>query len=570
MVSNNSTQHDFTNSLTYNSSIIKELLSGSADFIERKVTFLEKKNVHATCFYVDGLVNTQIIEKIVQALMFEGNEVILRNDLDTFNIESLLEEHVLMNTNFIETTELESAIKAILSGDTVLLVDGCKKAFQIPTKGWAARSVSEPQAEQVVRGPRDGFTETIRVNTALVRRRIRDTGFRIEELNIGKRTKTDINIAYINGVVKKGLVDEVKERLEKIDIDGILESGYIEEMIRDAPLSPFTTIMSTERPDKVASSLLEGRVAIFVDNTPFVLIVPTYFWEFLQASDDYYLGFMAGSFFRIVRYTAFILSLTLTSIYIMLVSFHQEMIPTPLALTIASGREVVPFPVLLEALLMELTFELMREAGLRMPKPVGSAVSIVGSLVIGQAAVQAGIVSPFMVIIVATTGISSFVIPNYSASYSIRLVRFPLLLASGTLGLLGFASMFALIAIHALSLRSFGESYLSPATPFQPQDQKDTVIRMPWWAMKKRPSIADGDTSRLGEARSPQPPKGKEEEDSQTKQEEASERNEPESQTKKQSGEDSNKQKAQKQDTVTGVKQLKTRKAKKGKGDDTE
>ncbi|MCM3029752.1 spore germination protein [Niallia sp. MER 6] len=562
MVANNTPQRDFTYSLTYNSSTIKELLGGSADFIERKVTFLEKKDVHAACFYIDGLVNTQIIEKIVQSLMFEGNEVIIRNDLDTRDIERLLEEHVLMNTNFIETTELESAIKSILSGDTVLLVEGCNKAFQVPTKGWAQRGVSEPQAEQVVRGPRDGFTESIRVNTALVRRRIRDTGFRLEELNAGKRTKTDINIAYINGIVKKGLVDEVKERLNRIDIDGILESGYIEELIRDAPLSPFTTIMSTERPDKVASSLLEGRVAIFVDNTPFVLVVPTYFWEFLQASDDYYLGFMAGSFFRIVRYTAFILSLTLTSIYVMLVSFHQEMIPTPLALTIASGREVVPFPVLLEALLMELTFELMREAGLRMPKPVGSAVSIVGSLVIGQAAVQAGIVSPFMVIIVATTGISSFVIPNYSASYSIRLIRFPLLIASGTLGLLGFASMFALIAIHALSIRSFGESYLAPATPFQPQDQKDTIFRMPWWAMKKRPQLADNDTSKIGESQLPQPPKGDEHgESTHTKAEETSERKEPESNAEQQS--------ETKEDSGgTGIKQLKRRKSPKGKGDE--
>ncbi|MCU9612590.1 spore germination protein [Caldibacillus lycopersici] len=305
--------------------------------------------------------------------------------------------------------------------------------------------------------------------------------------------------------MKEGLVEEVKKRLEGIKIDSVLESGYIEELIDDAPYSPFSTIQSTERPDKVASAIFEGRVAVFVDNTPFVLIMPAYFWQFLQASDDYYSNYLMGSFFRMIRYTAFIISLTLTSIYVMLASFHQEMIPTTLALTIASGREVVPFPVLLEALLMELAFELMREAGLRMPKPVGQAVSIVGSLIVGQAAVQAGIASPFMVIIVAITGISSFAVPNDSASYSIRLIRFPMLFASGTLGLLGFATMFVLIAIHTLSLRSFGESYLAPATPFKPSDQKDAVVRFPWWSMKSQPELAEGQEDRLGDEQIPKP-----------------------------------------------------------------
>jgi hypothetical protein len=297
----------------------------------------------------------------------------------------------------------------------------------------------------------------------------------------------------------------VKNRIGQIEIDAILDSGYIEELIEDAPFSPFTTVQSTERPDKVASAIYEGKVAIFVDNSPFVLVVPSYFWQFLQASDDYYLRYLTGSFDRLVRLMAFVISLTLPSVYVMLVSFHQEMIPTPLALTIASGRDVNPFPVLVEALLMEFAFELMREAGLRMPKPIGQAVSIVGSLVIGQAAVQAGLVSPFMVIIVAITGISSFAIPNYSASFSIRLIRFVILIASGTMGLLGFATSFAFFAIHAMSLRSFGESYLAPATPFKPSDQKDFLFRVPYWAMKSQPDLAKGQEDRLGEEQIPRP-----------------------------------------------------------------
>lgn len=404
------------------------------------------------------------------------------------------------------TKHVENAIDAIVTGDSVFFIDGLDEAFILPSKNWEARSVDEPSTEQVVRGPRDGFTETIRVNTALVRRRIRSPLFRIEGMVVGTKTKTEINLAYLKGTVKEGLVEEIKKRLEKIKIDGILESGYIEELIDDAPLSPFPTIQNTERPDKVASAILEGRVAIFIDNTPFVLIAPTYFWQLLQASDDYYSKYYTGTFFRLIRYIAFVISLTLPSIYVMLASFHQEMIPTPLALTIASGREIVPYPVLLEAIIMEVAFELMREAGIRMPKPIGQAVSIVGSLIIGQAAVQAGLVSPFMVIVVALTGIASFSIPNFAASFSIRLVRFPLLIASGTLGLLGFAAAFTMLAIHTLSLRSFGEPYSAPATPFQPSDQKDILIRYPWWNMERQPKLAEGSEDREAKQQMPKPP----------------------------------------------------------------
>ncbi|HAQ08764.1 MAG TPA: spore germination protein, partial [Bacillus bacterium] len=461
-----------TSDIENNIKTVENVLSKNIDVIKRDFFFHASKSISGVCFYTDGLVNTQQVEDIIKSLShYKGDEISVSGVIMAEN----LKKNLLINASVEIIDNFQKGINGILMGDTFLLLNGCDRAFLISTRGWDARAVNEPQTEQVVRGPRDGFTENIRTNTALVRRRIRDPLLCIEGMQIGKKSKTDINIVYLEGTVKKGLVKEVKKRLERIKIDAVLESGYIEELINDSPLSPFKTVQNTERPDKVAAGILEGRVAIFVDNTPFVLIVPVHFWEFLQASDDYYSGFLAGSFFRLVRYFAFIISLTLPSIYVMLVSFHQEMIPTELALTIASGREVVPFPVLLEALIMELAFELMREAGLRMPKPVGQAVSIVGSLVIGQAAVQAGVVSPFMVIIVATTGIASFAIPNYSASFSIRIFRFPLLIASGTLGLLGFSAIFTILAVHALSIRSFGEAYLAPAAPFQPSDQKDFI-----------------------------------------------------------------------------------------------
>ncbi len=502
--------HEFKPSLTDNVLLLKEILSNCDDIVFREFVFHEKINeIKGICIYTEGLVNTLEVNEILDLLIYRGKELLATVpsvNLD-INLADKVKSEILSKHNIKLLTKVEFAIEGVLSGDSIFILDCTDKVFLASTRGWNERSIEDPATEQVVRGPRDGFNESLRTNTALVRRRIRDPLFKIEAMKVGKKSKTDINIAYLDGTVKEGLVEEVKKRLNHIEIDGIIDSGYIEELIMDAPYSPFTTVLSTERPDKVASSILEGRVAVFVDNSPFVLIVPTYFWQFLQASDDYYTKYMSGTFFRIVRYIAFVISLTLSSIYVMLVSFHQEMIPTALALTIASGREVVPFPVLIEALLMEFSFELMREAGLRMPKPVGQAVSIVGSLIIGQAAVQAGVVSPFMVIIVAVTGISSFAIPNYAGSFSIRLIRFPLLIASGTLGLLGFATMFSLLAIHALTIRSFGEPYLAPATPFVPSDQKDSLVRMPWWKMERQPQLAEGVEDRVGENQRPSPPR---------------------------------------------------------------
>ncbi|WP_138418192.1 spore germination protein [Aquibacillus sediminis] len=493
-----------------NVKVIQSLLKQNDDVVERTFYLPNQQGNKGTLFYVEGIVDTDKIERALKDLMYtsSANSNAVQTTSTESNLAMSIQTHMSHNSSVKVANTLQEGINGILLGDCFCIIDQSEQGLIFSGKGGEKRSVEEPMAEQVVRGPRDGFTEDIRTNTALVRRRIRDVHLKVEGLELGTKTKTTINVSYINGIVKESLVEEVKQRLNKIEIDGILESNYIEEMIRDAPYSPFSTVLNTERPDKVAAALLEGRVAIFVDNTPFVLVVPAHFWDFLQASDDYYLNFLTGTFIRWVRYIAFIISLTIPSIYVLLTSFHQEMIPTALALTIASGREVIPFPVLFEALVMEIIFELMREAGLRMPKPIGQAVSIVGSLIIGQAAVQAGIVSPFMVIIVALTGISSFSIPNFSASYSIRLIRFPLLIASGTLGLLGFIGMFFLLAIHAVSIRSFGESYLAPATPFKPKDQKDLLIRFPWWHMKNRPELAADNGIREANEKPAPPDKG--------------------------------------------------------------
>ncbi|WP_438448898.1 spore germination protein [Gorillibacterium sp. sgz5001074] len=490
-------KHDLSDSLEKNRKSIRKLLGQSVDLVEREFALRKPEDKKGCLYYFDGLADGKVVQNGIL-------EPLHRYEEDVSSLQ-ILQESVVNTTDFKRITTLEQASEGMFAGLTLLLLDGSKEALLLNTIGGPVRSIDEPSTEPVIRGPRDGFTEIIRTNTALLRRRLHNPNLRIDETKVGRKTHTLVNIAYIEGLVKEGLVDEIKRRLDSIDMDSVIGSGYIEEMIDDEPLSPFVTTQATERPDKVAACLLEGRAAIFVDGTPFTLIVPATFWMFIQASDDYYSRYYVGSFFRLLRLAALIISLTLPSIYVLVASFHQEMMPTALALTIAAGREVVPFPVLFEVLLMELFFELMREAGLRMPRPIGSAVSIVGSLVIGQAAVQAGIVGTFAVIVVAVTGIASFSVPNYAISFSVRITRFPLLIASGTMGLLGFGGVLVIMLLHILSLKSFGQPYMEPLSPFRPSEQKDIILRMPWWTMKKRPWLSQGDPNRMRKGAMPGP-----------------------------------------------------------------
>jgi spore germination protein KA len=294
---------------------------------------------------------------------------------------------------------------------------------------------------------------------------------------------------YIKEVANDKIVEEVHKRLDNIDIDGILESGYIEELIQDETFTPFPTMINTERPDIVAAGLLEGRIAILVDGTPFALLLPALFVHFFQASEDYYQRFDIGTLLRMLRYLSFFLTLLVPSVYVAATTFHQEMLPTPLLISLAAQREGVPFPAVVEAMMMEVTFEILREAGVRMPRAVGQAISIVGALVLGEAAVQAGIVSPVMVIVVSITAISSFVSPTFNMAIATRIIRFIFMLLAATFGLYGIAVGLLAMALHLCSLRSFGIPYMSPMAPLIAADQRDTIIRFPHWAFFKRPRL---------------------------------------------------------------------------------
>jgi spore germination protein len=370
-------------------------------------------------------------------------------------------------------------VRFLLRGYTAVFTEGSENADCFAVENSVQRSIDEPTSEPVIRGSKEGFIERLPVNLGILRNYIHSPFLKMESFNVGDITDTEVTIVYMEGLADVSVVDQIRTKIMSIRIAGVLESGYIEEQITDNSVPVFPLVQVTERPDAVAGGLLEGRVAIMVDNTPFVLIAPITFWNGLQASEDYYLRYPVATFIRWIRFLFLFIAIFAPSIFVAVTTFHQEMIPTSLLLSIASSHEPVPFPIMLEALLMEITFEALREAGLRLPRTIGQTISIVGALVIGQAAVQAGIISAPIVIVVSTTGIAAFVIPRFSLSNGVRLLRFPVILLAGSLGLYGVALGFLGILLRLVSLKSFGVPYLTPVTPFSIRALKDVLFRTP-------------------------------------------------------------------------------------------
>ncbi|NLM10350.1 MAG: spore germination protein, partial [Clostridiaceae bacterium] len=337
------------------------------------------------------------------------------------------------------------------------------------------------------RGPREGFTEHIISNISLIRRRIKNPNLKFKFLQLGKQTNTTVCITYIEGVALESVLVELEQRLNRIDIDGILDSGYIQELIEDSPLSTFPTIGYTERPDVVVARMLEGRIAVIVDGSPFVLTVPHIFIENIQVSEDYYDHFIFGSFNRFLRTTASIATISIPAVYLALVTYHQEMIPTQLLITLSASLEGVPLPTSLSLIIMLIIFDVLREAGARMPSAVGQTVNIVGTLVLGQAAVEAQLVSAPVIIITAISGITTLVLPTLIES--VVLLRLFLLVLSSFMGLYGYFIGIILIFLHLMSIRSFGVPYMMSITRFKDHDGQDSWIRAPWWSMTLRPKI---------------------------------------------------------------------------------
>jgi spore germination protein KA len=471
--------------LQINRKLLDERFENCFDIIFRDI-LIGRNQVEGFIIYLDGLVNHEIVnESILKPLLLLMPQSERQFEEDT-EIEKWVKK-VLPNSSIEIALDLKVVIQAVLKGQTALFLDHFNKAVILNTPGREYRSVSEPDTESVVRGPREGFVEAIGANVSLLRNKIKDEDLRMERLWLGKRTQTKIYITYIKGLANEKLVEEVRKRLNSIDIDAILESGYIEQLIEDAPQSIFPTVGNTEKPDILAAKLLEGRVGILVDGTPFVLTVPFLLVEAFQSAEDYYSRPYYTSVVRVLRYLAFSISVFLPAAFVALQTFNQEMIPTDLLISMSAAREGVPFPAYIEVIMMGVIFEILREAGVRMPRPVGQAVSIVGALVLGEAAVSGGLVGETVVIVVALTSISGFVLTALADAGS--LLRFYFVFAAASMGL--FGSIMAIIAlfIHLTSLRSFGVPYLSPIMPASFEGLKDTVVRFPLWALISRPHL---------------------------------------------------------------------------------
>ncbi|WP_101698594.1 spore germination protein [Clostridium minihomine] len=489
--------------LETNLEYISKHLGNSGDVKIHRFFIGNERRCKAALLFIDGLVNQQIIsDGILFPIMALDYSVTPSRGQDRIN---QLREKIVCSGDTQMYAKLSQAVAGILSGDTALLVDGCTTGLGVSTKGWDKRSVTEPETESVVRGPREGFTENFRTNTSLLRRKIKSPQLRMEHMTIGRKTLTNVCIAYLEGVAIPEVVNQVRERLNRLDVDSVLDSGYLEEYIEDSPFSIFATVGYTEKPDVAAAKILEGRIAIIVDGTPFVLTAPLLFIETFQTAEDYYIRPLYASIMRMLRYIAFFISVFFPGIYIALTTYHQEFIPTTLLITIASAREGTPFPAFFEALIMVFSFEILREAGLRLPRPVGQAISIVGALVMGDAAVSAGLVGAPMVITIALTSVAGFVIPEQNDSMSV--LRLVIMFFAAFLGGYGICLAFLGMLIQLGAMESFGVTYFNGFSVAR--DLKDGFIRMPLWMMTKRPArLAKGDVTRRNYfvPPNPQPP----------------------------------------------------------------
>jgi len=502
-ITSNSQKVPIPSDLEVTISQIMNQLGNSPDIVIRRFSLRKEKGITAALLYTDGLVSNPLISNFFNSILNKYPD----NTLGLSPID-IIKEQIINAGEVKETLDQTEMINELLRGTTILLIDGEKRAVLISSKGWESRGVTEPDNQVVLRGPREGFTENIRTNTALIRRKLPSSKLRLEQTRIGTLTETYVAIMYIEGNANPNIVEEVRRRLKRIKIDGILESGYIEEFIQDEPWSVFPTIYNTERPDIVAAQLLEGKIAILVDGTPFVLIVPVTIPMYFQAADDYYTRSYIATFLRLLRYISFLISILLPSLFVAITTFHQELLPTTLLISIAAQREGVPFPAFVEALLMDFTFEILREAGVRMPRAVGQAVSIVGALVLGTAAVEAGIVSAVMVIIVAMTAISGFTAASTDITTPARIIRFGLLVLAASFGLFGVIFGLMVVVIHLVGIRSFGIPYLNGLVPFNLNDQKDIFARLPWFMMFTRPRLmSQANEIREDDTNTPHPPR---------------------------------------------------------------
>lgn len=469
----------------------QQIYKDCSDIKMREMMLGKKKNVRCFLAYIEVAVNNILMETTALGRLLSyleqapGEEII-----------EILDKNALGIADVTPFETMEEAAQGMLTGDAILFVDGYPKALKISDKGYPNMGVTEADSEKVIRGSNEGFADSIKVNTALIRKRVRSTKVKVKEMRPGVRSHTNVNLVYMEDLAYPEIIAEVEKRLNRYEIDGVLDSGVIEQLAEEKWYSPFPQFQTTQRPDRAAMAILEGRVVVLSDNSPVALILPTDYNSFIKTSDDYYNRWEVATFGRILRYIASFFAMTFPGLYLAVTNFHTQVLPTTLLLSFQAARQGVPFPAVFEVLLMEISFELLREAGVRLPGAMGNTIGIVGGLIIGQAAVDANLVSPIVVIIVAFTALCSFAIPNEEFAFSFRILKFAFIAVCAWLGYFGFLISLLMVLIHLSHLTSFGIPYLMPfvgpeLTGYE--DQRDFLWRFPLRKITKRPIYAKRD-----------------------------------------------------------------------------
>lgn len=468
----------------------------NSDIITREFILNARGKQHkALLLYIDGMVDSQSLNDFVlQPLMmrnknnlFDGdqnriiseavsNNITVRK-VKKFDLADYIESCLIPQNNIEKTNSFDEIFSGVNSGNCALFVDTLNIAFNIDIKGFKQRNIDKPQNEIVIKGPHEAFVENIRTNTSLLRRFSNNEDLVIESLEVGTMTKTKCAVCYMQNIANNDLIAEIKYRINNLDVDSILSIGQLEQLISDNNSLGLPRAISTERPDNAVQHILEGRVVVLLNGSPFALILPAIMIDFLTSPEDRNLKTIFSNFLRAIRILAAFFALLLPGLYVSVTSFHIEILPTELLYSILAARESVPFPVIFEILIMEISFEIIREASLRVPSPIGTTIGIVGGLVVGQAAVSAGIVSPILIIIVAITALSSFAIPDYTFSFHLRVFRFLFVFLGYAAGFLGIGiGLFVYLSIIC-DMESFGVSYSVPYSTME--NLKSTGIVLP-------------------------------------------------------------------------------------------
>ena len=469
-----------SSSLSDNLNIIKTKYNSmiNSDVIIREFTINTGiKKINAFLVGIDGMVDINLINNYVLKPLMLNNK---KNLQPIKNLENYLLNSLIPQNSVKKQTTFKEIFSGINSGDCALFVESLAFAIDIDVKGYKQRSIGTPNNEVIIKGPQEAFVENLRTNTSMLRRAINNENLVIENINVGKLTKTKCAVCYMKNIANDDLVAEVKYRINNIDIDTLLSSGQLEQLVTTENYIGIPEIISTERPDKATNLLLQGRVAVIVNGCPYSIIMPAVLFDYISSPEDNNLKPYFSNFLRIIRLLSAIITLLLPGTYVAIANFHQEILPTELLNSILSARQSVPFPVIFEILIMELSFELIREAGVRVPSPVGPTIGIVGALVLGQAAVSANIVSPILIIMVALTGIASFAIPDFSFGFHLRIARFSFVALGYIAGLLGIGIGIFVYICNICSIKSFGVPYIIPFFPTESTKGNSYLIPPIW------------------------------------------------------------------------------------------